>query len=34
MDAIPHLEAWHDAFVVIGGAAGALVGLLGAESKK
>lgn len=28
MDAIPHLEAWHDVFVVIGGAAGALVGLL------
>jgi len=28
VDAIPHLEAWHDAFVVIGGAAGALVGLL------
>jgi hypothetical protein len=28
VDAIPHLEAWHDVFVVIGGAAGALVGLL------
>ena len=28
MGAIPHLEEWHDVFVVIGGAAGALVGLL------
>ena len=28
MDTILHLEAWHDVFVVIGGASGALVGLL------